>query len=348
MENKNDSFELKATKVAECKGENAYQSPAVFFSTETDDELAVRKFELVAGMPLSANNYFELDRLLQTTTHVAATFDLNCDSVPFIAIGSKHGNACGAGIDFEDHLMVIKKMVTGDLQSLFGGLVMLNFPIDVKEAELLLSYEASPRRILDGIIAPWFSPEAIKMLSRKGDRCRFVANSALSELNRHTLDVNPIHRYLRGGLMLQPNYTYILQFNDPELVKYGEAISDVQRDDLFLAKSICDTSNSNTITIVKNGQLLGNGVGQQSRVNGAELALGIAKKNGHDLSDSVAASDSFFPFTDAPEILIENGVKVILSTSGSKNDKKIIEFCEEKGAALLLIPDEKARGFFNH
>ena len=349
MENKNLSFDLKATQVAVCKyGENAYQSPAALFSSKTDDELGLDKFQLVAGTPLSYNNYCDLDRLLQTMTHIAATFDLNCGRMPYIAIGAKHGNTCGAGVDQADRFLVIKKMVTGDLQSLFGGLVMLNFPVDVKEAELLLSFKASPRRLLDGIIAPWFSPEAISMLSRKGDKCRFVANPKLSELDRNSLDLQPVHRYVRGGLLLQPNYTYILKFDDPELIKYSGPIFDFIRDDLFLAKAICDTSNSNTITIVKNGQLLGNGVGQQSRVNGAELALGIADKNGHDLDGSVAASDSFFPFTDAPEVLIESGVKVILSTSGSVNDKKVIEFCEEKGAYLLLIPDTKGRGFFNH
>ena len=349
MENKDDSFSLKAIQVAACKyGENAYQSPAALFSTETEDELGLDHFQLVAGTPLSYNNYCDLDRLLQTMTHIAATFDLNCGEVPYIAIGAKHGNTCGAGVDYMDKSEVIKKMVTGDLQSLFGGLVMLNFPIDVQEAELLLTYEASSRRLLDGIIAPWFSPEAISMLSRKGDKCRFVSNPKLSELDQSSLDLAPIHRYVRGGLLLQPNYSYIFKLDDLELVKHRSALFGFMRDDLFLAKAICDTSNSNTITIVKDGQLLGNGVGQQSRVNGAELALGIAKKNNHDLDGSVAASDSFFPFTDAPDVLIESGVKVILSTSGSVNDKKVIEFCESKGASLLLIPDVKGRGFFNH
>lgn len=349
MEREEKFFSLGAIRVAECKyGENAYQSPAgLFINLETDDGLGLNHFKLVAGTAMSYNNWCDLDRLLQTMTHIAATFDVNHCSVPFIALGAKHGNVCGAGMDTEDKKETIKKMVTGDLQALFGGLVMLNFPINVAEAELLLTYRTESRRILDGIIAPEFSSEAIEMLSRKGDKCRFIANPVLSELNRDSLDTAQTFRYVRGGVLVQPNYTYILNLEDEDLKKYGQ-VTLMQEVDMLLAKAICDTSNSNTITIVKDGQLLGNGVGQQSRVSGAELALGIAKKNGHIISGSVAASDSFFPFTDGPQVLIDEEVVAIISTSGSVNDYKVIELCKLFDVALYLIPDKKGRGFYNH
>lgn len=336
------------SRVAECKyGENAYQSPAALCSVNSEDPLSLDKFQLVAGTPLSYNNYCDIDRLLQTMTHIAATFDSNCADVPYIALGAKHGNACGAGIHFLDEKETIKRMVIGDLQALFGGLVMLNFAVDVEEAELLLSYQTEKRRLLDGVIAPWFSPEAIAMLSRKGDKCRFVANSALSELDRYSLDTEIIPRYVRGGFLEQPNYTYILELDDPDLKKYGEVPETVSFD-LLLAKAICDTSNSNTITIVQDGKLLGNGVGQQSRVAGAQLAIKLASDNGHNLCGAVAASDSFFPFTDAPEALAVAGIKAIISTSGSVNDQKVIDYCNKCEVSLWLIPDTKGRGFYNH
>jgi len=332
---------------APCKyGENAYQSPAALYTTGQADPLALDKFKLIAGAPLSYNNYCDLDRLLQTTTHVAATFDLNRNLVPFIAIGVKHGNACGAGIALNQSL-AIKKMVTGDLQALFGGLVMVNFPVKAEEAELLLTHESSGRRLLDGIIAPEFSPDAVETLKRKGDKCRFVVNPELANLNRDSLDSELIFRYVRGGYLVQPNYTYILNLADPDLKKYGE-VTEAEEDDFLLAKAICDTSNSNTITIVLNGQLLANGVGQQSRVNGARLAINLGNINNHDLEDSMAASDSFFPFSDGPRILASSGIKAIVSTSGSIKDEEVISFCRQNGIALYLIPDTKGRGFFNH
>lgn len=348
MEREEKFFSLGAIRVAECKyGENAYQSPAgLFVNLETDDGLGLNHFKLVAGTAMSYNNWCDLDRLLQTMTHTAATLEINghlpLTSDWFIALGAKHGNVCGAGISSTSREDVIKKMVTGDLQALFGGLVMLNFPVDVAEAELLLTHGTESRRILDGIIAPEFSSEAISMLSRKGDKCRFIANSLLLHLDRDSLDMAQTFRYVRGGVLVQPNYTYILDLKDEELKRYGENLG-WGLTDMLLAKAICDTSNSNTITIVKDGQLLGNGVGQQSRVSGAELALGIAKKNGHIISGSVASSDSFFPFTDGPQVLIDEEVAAIISTSGSVNDYKIIELCKLFNVALYLIPDKKGR-----
>lgn len=84
---------------AVCKyGENAWQTPAALLSRATDGPLALDKFKVVAGAAPSYNNYCDLDRLLQTMTHVAAAFDVNRGKVPYIALGCKHGNMCGAAI----------------------------------------------------------------------------------------------------------------------------------------------------------------------------------------------------------------------------------------------------------
>jgi len=66
------------------------------------------------------------------------------------------------------------------------------------------------------------------------------------------------------------------------------------------------------------------------------------------LAGAAAYSDSFFPFPDAPEALIKNGIKTIFSTSGSINDEKIHEVCRKGGVNLYQLPDSKARGFCWH
>lgn len=355
MDQINESGQMDQKKVislslsGRCKyGENAYQAPAAIYvnDDDQDDPLSLDKFKLIAGTALSYNNSCDLDRLLQTITHIAATFDINRNRVPYIALGVKHGNACGTAFS-NDTLLAIKKMVTGNKEALFGGLVMVNFPISSEIAELLLTHASSSRRLLDGIIAPSVDHEAVKMLERKKDKCRIIVNPALTDLNRHSLDSAPIFRYVRGGALIQPNYSYILDLMDPNLKRYGKLRLD-QENDMLLAKAICDTSNSNTITIVKDGQLLANGVGQQSRVDGARLAVNCGYNNQHDLEDSVAASDSFFPFIDGPGVLADAGVKAIISTSGSVKDEEVTYVCEKRGVSLYLIPDSKGRGFFNH
>src|SRR3990167_1420840 len=130
-------------KVLKCiYGENAYQKPASLYEVsrgvlDSEDKLAIDNWQLVAGNPLSYNNICDLDRMIQTVTHIGAGFEKNFNSVPNIAIGAKHGNACGAGVGKSD-LDTIDKMLQGDLRAIFGGSVMLNFPVDEKIAEELI------------------------------------------------------------------------------------------------------------------------------------------------------------------------------------------------------------------
>lgn len=333
-----------------CKyGENAWQKPAKLFSTKLSDPLGLDKFKLVAGSPPSYNNMCDLDRLLQTITHIAATFDVNYNHVPFIAIAVKHGNPCGAAIG-KDPAEVLQKTIEGDTRAIFGGLVMTNFPIDNNLAEVLLTHKMKKgRRLLDGIIAPSFTNEAIEMLERKGDKCRFLANKYLLSLNKTSLDVNQRFRYARGGFLSQPNYTFIMNFKNPDITKIGPEIDDDQKADLLLAWAIGCTSNSNTITLVKDGMLIGNAVGQQDRVGSANLAITRAISASHQIQNLVAAySDSFFPFIDGPEILIVNGIKTILTSSGSIKDDEVKQYCIDNDVTLYMIPDSEGRGFFGH
>lgn len=343
-------FKVSGSLKLTCKyGENGYQVPAALYSGGTDDALALDKFTIVAGTEPSYNNLCDIDRLLQTATHIAAGFELNRGKVPFMSVGVKHGNPCGAAVSFTDKVEVARRMIMGDALAIFGGLVILNFTVTEEVADALVTFgmPEGQRRILDGIVAPSFDENAIGMFKRKGDKCRLLANPALSSLGMKSLDTELRYRYVRGGLIAQPNYTFILDFKHAELTRNADA-TEQQENDMLLAKAICDTSNSNTITLVKDGALIGNGVGQQARVRGAKLAVNITSYCGHHAEGAVAASDSFFPFTDGPEELAKAGVKAIISTSGSVKDKDVMEFCQSRGIVMYLIPDRVGRGFFGH
>ncbi|MDI6778085.1 MAG: hypothetical protein QMD77_02740 [Patescibacteria group bacterium] len=330
-------------------GENAWQVPGRLYSTEDNDPLALDKFQVLTEMAPSYNNLCDLDRLLQTITHLAAAFDINGISAKCYTVAAKHGNACGAAFG-DNKIEVIKKTIEGDPRAIFRGLVMLNFEIDEKEAEIILTHlmENNQRRLLDGIIAPSISQKAIAMMRRKKDKCRFIVNPALANLDKNSIDSSKRFRYVRGGFLTQPNYTFVLDLANPEVKIFGNQENWEDRGDLLLAWAISATSNSNTIALVNNGKLIGNGVGQQDRVGCCELAIKRAKDAGHDTEGAVAASDSFFPFPDAPETLVKAGVKAIFSTSGSVKDKEIQKLCVEKSVILVQIPDKLARGFFGH
>lgn len=347
-------------------GENPQQAEAGFYADNRvgADTLGLDQFKHVQGMERSFINMTDIDRLLQTVTHIAAGFDKNFGSVPAVAVGVKHGNACGAGVA-DTCVEAVKKMLEGDTRAIFGGVVMINGEIDKKVAETLMRHamDGDRRRLLDGVVGSAVSDEALELLSR--NKLRVVVNPALAGLNRESLDSARRIRPVRGGVLEQPNYDFVLDLSADYMQFHGEP-SDQQKRDMILGWGIGSTSNSNTIALTNNGQLIGNGVGQQDRVGAGQLALTrtttafpeLTEKDGKlilkisldkaKLAGAVAYSDSFFPFPDGPELLAKAGIKAILTSSGSVGDEQVIKTLTGAGVSLAMVPDKVGRGFYMH
>lgn len=347
-------------------GENPQQKEAAFYADNrvAADPLGLDQFEHVQGMERSYVNMTDIDRLLQTTTHIAAGFERNFGSVPAMAVGVKHGNACGAGVG-ENTVEAVKKMLEGDTRAIFGGVVMVNGEIDKAVAEALMRHamDGDRPRLLDGVVGASVTKEALELLSR--NKLRVVINPALANLSEASLDNTRRTRPVRGGTLEQPNYDFVLDLAADYMQQHGE-VTDQQKRDMILAWAVGATSNSNTITLVKNGQLIGNGVGQQDRVGAGQLALTrttialpeleeqgdklvlkvtLDKKK---LAGAAACSDSFFPFPDGPGLLAKAGIKAILTSSGSVADETVIKSLTDQGVSLVMVPDKTGRGFYLH
>jgi phosphoribosylaminoimidazolecarboxamide formyltransferase / IMP cyclohydrolase len=277
---------------------------------------------------------------------VAAAFDLAAGELPAIAIGTKHGNPCGAAVA-ETPVEATRAMVTGDRRAIFGGCVMLGFGVDEEVADALAHHGGDGRRLLDTVAAASFTDGAVELLARKAGKCRVLANPALGHLGRDSLDTADRRRQVRGGTMEQPNYTFVLDLADPAVARFG-TLTPGQERDLLLAWAVGTTSNSNTVTLARDGRLIGNGVGQQDRVGCCALAITRARDAGHDTAGAVAYSDSYFPFPDAPQLLIDAGIAAIFTTSGSVRDDLVLRTMLDAGVAVAQLPDRDARGFFGH
>lgn len=327
-------------------GENASQAPAVFLASCGPDPLALSRFELIEGAALSYNNLVEVDRQLQTITHLAAALDLAMIPGQAMALGTKHGNACGASIA-ADPSTAIERMLTGDLRAIFGGAIMVSVDVDGRAARTLTTHRSEGRRLLDLVTAPSFTDEAVEILARELGKCRLLSNPALRELDRNSLDLETRTRHVRGGHLEQPNYSFVLDLAHPDVEITG-SLAARQAIDLLLAWAIGSTSNSNTVTLVRDGQLLGNGVGQQDRVGGCQLAVARATAAGHSTDGCAAYSDSYFPFPDGPQVLIDAGVRAVFRTTGSVRDHVVRQTFRDAGVVVAQLPDHAARGFFAH
>lgn len=336
------------------KGENGGQRGAVYQDRYAPhDPLAIAtEFKLRQGAEIGSNNETDISRSVQTMTHIAAGFDLNFGEVPYVALGVKHNNACGAAVA-ETPEEAIANMMGGDYLAVYGGTVSFNFPLDEELATLLVRFglgedEPNKKNLLDVIVVPEATDKALEILYSAKGRRRVVVNPALSSLGKDSIDTYPRAQSVRGGGMLvQDNYTFVLDLNHPELHKTDKATPQQLRD-VVLADAICRTSNSNTITIVEDGMLLANAVGQQARIYAVELAIGRANRIGHEIKNATVASDSFFSHPDGPKALVEGGIGLVFTTTGSDRDNEALGAFEEAGVVVFSLPDSIGRGFSHH
>ncbi len=335
-------------------GENGWMNPAGLYTFGDKHPLDADQFVQIEGMPASAVNVIDYGRLTTLAAHIAAGFTLNFGKVPYMVLIAKHGNVCGVGVGSTPN-DAIRKAVTGDRRAQFGGSVLCNFPLNTVRAKLIKTYELGKDELrqFDTVAAPGFDQGAIDLLARrKTDKCRLLVNGHLAELGMESIDTRPRAVPVPGGFVFQPNYDFVLDLNAQGVVLLGKKLSVQQRKDIVLAWAIGSLSNSNTVTLVLLGQLLGNGVGQQDRVGAAELAIKRAIDAGHadQLAGAVAYSDSFFPYPDGPQALVDAGIGTVFTSFVTDRHKDLVAevVCSDPCRSLVMVPDSICRGFAWH
>jgi phosphoribosylaminoimidazolecarboxamide formyltransferase/IMP cyclohydrolase len=86
----------------------------------------------------------------------------------------------------------------------------------------------------------------------------------------------------------------------------------------------------------QNGQLIGVGAGQMSRVYSAKIAGIKAHDAGLNVQGSVMASDAFFPFRDGIDSAAGVGITAVIHPGGSMRDQEVIDAANEANIAMLF------------
>ncbi len=258
----------------------------------------------------------------------------------------KHTNACGCAIG-DDPIDTYRRAYLGDPVAAAGGVLCMNFPVTREVAETVMNTFSQWGRdagaaffTLDVWIAPAFDDDALALITTPtpqrswGMRCRLLAVGAMdTPWSQEEVDFKRITH----GMLVQQRDT--LSLNE-EAWKIASKRTPSAREmaDLRLAWLICKQTKSNAITIVRDGQLLGNGAGQMSRVKSCDLAVQLATENGHSerLAGAVAASDAFFPVPDGPGKLMEAGITALIQPGGSRRDADTVDACDQNKAALII------------
>ena len=100
-----------------------------------------------------------------------------------------------------------------------------------------------------------------------------------------------------------------------------------------LAWRIAARVTSNTIVLVKDGQAVGIGAGQQNRVDAGRIA---AEKADGRAKGGACASDAFFPFRDGLDAAAEAGATAVIQPGGSIRDQEVVDAANESGLAMVF------------
>ncbi|XP_028924890.2 bifunctional purine biosynthesis protein ATIC [Ornithorhynchus anatinus] len=149
-----------------------------------------------------------------------------------------------------------------DRMSSFGDFIALSDVCDVPTAKII------SREVSDGIIAPGYEEEALKILSKKknGNYC------VLQMDQNYKPDENEIRMLFGLHLSQKRNNGTIDKSLFSNIVTKNKTLPESAIRDLIVASIAVKYTQSNSVCYAKNGQVVGIGAGQQSRIHCTRLA----------------------------------------------------------------------------
>lgn len=320
-------------------GENPHQRAALYCLAGAD-EGGVARAEQLQGKELSYNNLIDADaawELVQElyrdqARQLRAAGATSLNALPYTCAIIKHTNPCGVGVG-ATALEAFAKARETDPVSAFGGIIALTKPVDEEAAREIAELFA------EVLIAPDFTAGAQQVLSAKKNlrvlKMAMNEQTGAAENNRRGMAASLSQLELRrisGGVLVQERDAELLDEEQFEIVSERKpTVAELRA--LRFAWAIVKHVKSNAIVYAREGQLVGIGAGQMSRVDSVRFGAAKARL---PLAGCVLASDAFFPFRDGVDEAATHGITAVIQPGGSVRDKESIEAANEHNLAMVL------------
>ncbi|MEE5988629.1 bifunctional phosphoribosylaminoimidazolecarboxamide formyltransferase/IMP cyclohydrolase [Ligilactobacillus equi] len=291
-------------------GENSHQK-AWFYQDSLPVTYSIGQAKQLHGKQLSYNNIKDADAAIRIIREF--------DQPTVVAV--KHMNPCGIG-----QATTIEKAwdyaYEADPISIFGGVIVLNRPVDLATAEKM------HQLFLEIIIAPSFEAEAFEVLAKK-------KNLRLLELDFSQKDQSMSQKEVvsvLGGLLVQEQDIIVEDSADWQVVTKVQPTA-AQLATLAFAWKAVKHTKSNAIVVANDQRTLGIGAGQPNRIDSTKIAI----QHAGDAIDETAvlASDAFFPMDDCVEYAAQHGIKAIVQPGGSIRDQDSIDMADKYGITMV-------------
>src|SRR6202035_4545945 len=251
-----ENLRLSFHKVMDLRyGENPHQKAAMY---SDGSDSGVANARQIQGKELSYNNIVDL----QAAWELAQEFDETVCAI------IKHTNPCGTATG-KSLVAAYKKALECDPVSACGGVIGVNRVVDGEAAEEMA------KLFLEVIAAPGFDDAAkAKFASKKNLRLVEITDPRSSgRIGPAANEIVPHHwvlKYVSGGMLVQDADIRPLQDADLKVVTKRAPTPEETRGLLFAWK-VCQHVKSNAIVYARDGQTVGVGAGQMSRVDSARI-----------------------------------------------------------------------------
>jgi len=298
---------LVLEKLADLRyGENPHQQAALYRGAG-HAAAGLAGARQLQGKELSYNNLVDLDACWEL---IQEYDEVSCAII-------KHTNPCGMA-SADRQLDAYLKALSADPVSAFGGVLAFNRPLEEDTATEIA------KLFVEAIAAPGYSAGALKCLAGK-------KNLRLMEVTARSSD-DLMWKQISGGLLLQTKDTHRLTKDCLKVVS-ERAPSPEEERALLWAWKVCKHVKSNAIVYAREGQIVGVGAGQMSRVDSVKIGAARAVL---PLKGTVLASDAFFPFPDGIEEAAKHGITAVIQPGGSVKDQEVIAAVNRLGLAMIF------------
>jgi phosphoribosylaminoimidazolecarboxamide formyltransferase/IMP cyclohydrolase len=302
-------------------GENPHQKAVVYLEPNTNSPLG--NLQRLTGRELSYVNFTDIAAGLESVR----IFDNPA------AVVIKHNSPCGIALGISPAESLVRA-VAADPESAFGGVVVLNKPLDIETARIFADFKEENGVQIDIVAAPSIS-EAAKDFIKTVRKTTGIYTFGDIPKQRS----NDIHRRFFDGGFVAQEWGDKIDFSKWKVVT-ETAPTPKQRKQMELAWKFIGRIKSNTIIVVDKSLPMTRGIGsgQTSRVRATRIALEQAGKH---TKGAILASDSFFPFDDSVKLAKEGGIAAIVQQGGSINDKASIEAANKADVPMVFTSERK-------
>ena len=298
------TMRFSLSKVTDLRyGENPHQRAAMYSDGSSTGVANGRQLQ---GKELSYNNIVDL----QAAWDLAQEFDETVCAI--IKHTNPSGTATGKTLR-EAYLRALE----ADPVSAYGGVIGVNRVVDGAAADEMA------KLFVEAIAAPGFDAAA---------REKFAARRNLRLVEVTPAPESLVMKHISGGMLVQDADIRPLNKADLKVVTSRQPTEEELRSLLFAWK-VCKHVKSNAIVYARDGQSVGVGAGQMSRVDSCKIG---AMKAILPLKGTVAASDAFFPFADGVEEIARAGATAVIQPGGSVRDAEVIDAANRLGLAMVF------------